>query len=62
MSAKKRKNLEDIYYPVPMEFNPINAYRPQSNQEVVRKIVQGSVRVAYGLKKSKNNGTTVVIT
>ena len=28
MSAQKRKNLEDIYYPVPIEFNPINAYRP----------------------------------
>ena len=53
MSAKKRKNPEDIYYPVPMEFNPIKADRPPSNQEVVRKIVQSSVRVAYGLKEPK---------
>ncbi len=49
--AKKRKNPEDVYYPVPQDFNPIRIDRPSGNQEVVRRIVQGAIKSAYQLKK-----------
>lgn len=47
---KKRREAEDIFYPVPMDYSPIRSTPPASNQEVVRGIVRQSVKVAYGLK------------
>lgn len=46
----KNKNAEDIYYPVPENFNPIRTERPSENKNVVKRIVQSTVRVAYSLK------------
>ena len=46
----KKKNAEDIYYPVPKDFNPIRAQRPSDNKDVVKRIVQSTVRAAYSLK------------
>lgn len=51
--TKKRKTAEDIYYPVPEDFNPIRAERPLNNKEVVKRIIQGAVRLAYSLKPPK---------
>jgi hypothetical protein len=45
----KKKNLEDIYYPVPQTFNPI-ASKPPLKNEIVKRIIQGAVKGAYRLK------------
>lgn len=50
---KKKKSDEDIFYPVPQEFNPVNTNKPPVNSEVMRRIVQDSIRVAYGLKQPR---------
>lgn len=47
--TKKRK-LEDIYYPVPKNFNLIQSGKQPINQEVIRNIVQASVKGAFQLK------------
>ncbi len=46
----KKKNLEDVYYPVPQDFNPMRSERLPNNKDVVRRIIQGAVKVAYRLK------------
>ena len=48
--TKKKKSLEDVYYPVPQDFNPIRIDRPSCNQDVVRRIIQGTIKTAYRLK------------
>lgn len=48
--ARKKKSVEDIYYPVPQDFSLIKADGPPENKEVVKRIIQGAVRVAYSLK------------
>lgn len=50
LTAKKKKSPEDIYYPVPQDFNPIRVDKPPSNQEVVRRIVQGTIKASYRLR------------
>jgi hypothetical protein len=53
MSIKKiknNKNLEDIYYPVPQDCNLIKKERAPCNQAVVRRIIQGAIKIAYRLK------------
>ena len=45
----KKKNLEDIYYPVPQSLNQIGSKPPLKN-EIVRRIIQGSIKGAYKLK------------
>lgn len=51
--VKKKKSSEDIYYPVPMDFNPVKAEKVPINQVVVRRIVQGAVKSAYSLVTPK---------
>lgn len=46
----KKKNLDDIYYPVPQNFCPIQAEKPTVNREVIKHIIQGAVKGAYRLK------------
>jgi len=53
MAKRKKRSSEDIYYPVPVDFSPIRAERPAANREVVKRIVQSVVRVAYSLKPPK---------
>lgn len=50
MTSRKKKTLEDVYYPVPQDFNPIRSDRPPDNKDVVKSIIQGAVRIAYSLK------------
>lgn len=45
----RKKNLEDIYYPVPQTYNLI-AGKPPLKNEIVRRIIQGAVKGAYRLK------------
>lgn len=45
----KKKNLEDIYYPISHNFNPI-ASKPTLKEEIVKRIIQGAVKGAYRLK------------
>jgi len=45
----KKKNLEDIYYPVPQNVNPISSKPPLKN-EIIKRIIQGAVKGAYRLK------------
>ena len=47
---KKKRMQEDIYYPVPSDFNPVKIEKPPVNLNVIRRIVQGSVKAAYELK------------
>lgn len=49
--SKKKKRPEDIYYPVPQSFTIAKTDRPPINQSVIRRIVQGAVKAAYGLKE-----------
>ena len=46
-----KKNIKDVYYPVPQDFTPICSEKPSTNHDVVRRIIQGSVKTAYGLKE-----------
>ncbi|MGB7977594.1 MAG: hypothetical protein WCF19_00370 [Chlamydiales bacterium] len=48
--AKQKKSPEDIYYPVPEDFNPIRTDRPPTNQGVIRQIIRGTIKSAYRLK------------
>lgn len=48
----KKKNLEDIYYPVPQNINLI-ASKPPLKNEIVKRIIQGAVKGAYKLKDPK---------
>jgi hypothetical protein len=50
LTIKKRKSSEDVYYPVPLDFNPVRADRVPVSQNIVRRIVQGAVKSAYRLK------------
>lgn len=50
LTIKKRKSSEDVYYPVPLDFNPIRFDKPPSNKEVVRRIIQGAIKASYRLK------------
>lgn len=50
MTTKKQKSPEEIYYPIPQDFNPIRSDRPPSNQGVIRQIIRGTLKAAYGLK------------
>jgi hypothetical protein len=45
----KKKNLEDIYYPVPQNFSLVKDSKPPENKEVIKRIIQSAVRLAYGL-------------
>lgn len=46
----KKKNLEDVYYPVPQNFNIFSSEKPQMNKEVIKRIIQATVKGAYRLK------------
>jgi hypothetical protein len=50
MAKREKRNSEDIYYPLPGDFIPIKADRPPANQDVVRRIIRGTVKAAYRLK------------
>jgi hypothetical protein len=49
-TKKKKRTPEDIYYPVPLDFNSVKTEKSPVNLNVIRRIVQGSVKAAYGLK------------
>lgn len=49
----KKKNLEDIYYPVPQNLNQITS-KPLLKNEIVKRIIQGAVKGAYRLKTPKS--------
>lgn len=46
----KKKNLEDIYYPIPQSFCPMQIEKPLMNRDVIKHIIQGAVKGAYRLK------------
>ena len=46
----KKKSPTDVYFPVPQNFSLMPASKPPVNQEVIRKIVQSTIRGAYRLK------------
>jgi putative lipoic acid-binding regulatory protein len=46
----KKKNLEDIYYPVPQNLHLTKTEKPQVNKEVIKRIIQATVKGAYRLK------------
>jgi hypothetical protein len=46
----KKKNLEDIYYPVPQNFCSTQTEKPPLNREVIKQIIQGAIKGAYRLK------------
>ncbi len=46
----KKKNAEDIYYPVPEDFNPIRAQGISENRDLLKRIVQSTVRIAYSIR------------
>ncbi len=50
LTTKKQKRPEEIYYPIPEDFNPIRSDKPPSNQGVIRQIIRGSIKAAYELK------------
>lgn len=50
MAKKKNLNLEDIYYPVPKDYRLMVIDKPPMNSDVIRKIIQGTVKGAFGLK------------
>ena len=43
--------MEDVYFPIPRDFVPIKEDRPPTNQDVVKRIIQGTVKAAYQLKE-----------
>ena len=46
----KRKNLEEIYYPVTTDFSLEKSNKPPLNNAVIRQIIKGAVKGAYKLK------------
>ena len=50
LATKQKKSPEDIYYPVPQDFNPIRTDRPPPQQGVIRQIIRGTIKAAYRLK------------
>lgn len=46
----KKKNLDDIYYPVHQSFCQIQIEKPTMNRDVIKHIIQGAVKGAYRLK------------
>lgn len=46
----KKKNLEEIYYPVPTDFNLEKSNKTPPNNAVIRQIIKGAVKGAYRLK------------
>lgn len=49
----KKKNLEDVYYPVPQNQTLMRQEKVPLNHEVIKKIVQGAVKGAYKLKNPR---------
>lgn len=47
----KKKELTDIYYPVPQEFLPDQSEKSPMNKAVIKRIIQGTVKAAYRLKE-----------
>ena len=50
LGNKRKKAPEDVYYPVPLDFTPINQERAKVNHGAVRRIVRSAVQAAYRLK------------
>lgn len=46
----KKKNLEDIYYPIPQNRGLAVSEKPPIDKEVIKLIIQGAVKGAYRLK------------
>lgn len=52
MNTKGKKSC----YPLPQGFNPISQRASLANQNVIRRIIQGTVRAAYRLKDPPRKG------
>ena len=46
----KKKNLEDIYYPVPAHFTLEKPNKPPIDNSVIKQIIKGAAKGAYKLK------------
>lgn len=46
----KKKSVEDVFYPIPKNYNPVQVDRPPINKDVVKRIIQAAVKGAYQLK------------
>lgn len=51
----KKKNLDDIYYPVHQSFCQIQIEKPTMNRDVIKHIIQGAVKGAYRLKNPSSH-------
>ncbi len=49
----KKKNLEDIYYPVPASFALEKPDKPKVNNDVIKQIIRGAVKGAFELKNPR---------
>lgn len=49
----KKKNREDVYYPVPANFSIEKSNKIPINNAVIRQIIQGAVKGAYKLKNPR---------
>lgn len=54
MAKKKDRDLESIYYPVPINFTLDKPDKPKTNNAVIRQIIKGAVKGAYKLKNPSN--------
>lgn len=53
MAKKKCKDFEEIYYPIPANFNLEKPEKPKTNDIVIRQIIKSAVKGAYGLKNPR---------
>ncbi|CDZ80196.1 hypothetical protein BN1013_00702 [Candidatus Rubidus massiliensis] len=44
VNMAKRKNLEDVYYPVPQSYNFTQSEKPNVNEGVIKRIIQVTVK------------------
>lgn len=49
----KKKNLEDVYYPVPATFTLEKPDKPKVNSAIIKQIIRGAVKGAYELKNPR---------
>lgn len=56
MAKKRERNLEDIYYPIPMNLTLSKAEKPKPNIDVIRQIIRGAVKGAYALENPDDYG------
>lgn len=55
MAKRESKNLEEIYYPIPINFTLEKPDKPKINNDIIRQIIKGAVKGAYRLKKPSSH-------